>query len=139
MYRMWWHITVAGWISAALTVSPLLAAMQCRLCCGDRLAAVVEAESVPPCCAHHTKDACPQTANAESTPSCPSCPKCDAYRPIPATAGDSWTWMPPVLAVTLDKPLHTVISEFASVLNPGRVFVDRAMPPPRVLFCTWQK
>lgn len=133
MHRALWQITVAGWISAALTVSPVLAAMQCRTCCDSSRSATEEAAA--PCCAEHA-----QPKATEAREPCPTCPKCDARRPHPAVTAPSSDWKPPVLAVTGDWPQpFPVRTELIAALDSGRSFVDRAMPPPRVLFCTWQK
>lgn len=133
MYRVLWQIAFAGWISAALTVSPVLAAMQCRVCCDSERSAPTEA--TPACCAAHAK-----TAATETSDPCPTCPKCEAQRPNPAVTGQSWDWKPPVEAVPVGwtDPADARF-EWISTIDSGRSFVDRAAPPPRVLFCTWQK
>lgn len=133
--RAVWQIAVAGWISAALTVSPVLAAMQCQVCCNIGSLPCSEAAPPPSCCAKHA----PSQA-AEPRGQCPSCPQCDSQRPNPAVPVSLLDWKPPV-AVAVDAwPVQTEWPcDFSLALDSGRLFVDRAMPPPRVMFCTWRK
>lgn len=142
VFRSVCHILVAGWIAAALTVSPVLAAMQCRLCC-DSTATIAAATPAPhpACCPQHLGSKSHAEAKLrESRDPCPACPKCESQRLSPAVVSGPSDGKPPLLAILPGRLLpRDAVTELSSVLDFGREIIDRATPPPRVLFCTWLK
>lgn len=144
MFKTLGHTAVAAWICAALFASPILTAMECRRCCSqaspDRAATSCHANakdqaSLPACCRHHT------TAKPlEQRDQCPACPKCEAKRPSPAVTGGNTGWKLPVLmAFTVPSHASEVLAGLGTCWEGGREIIDRATPPPRVLFCTWRE
>lgn len=147
MFRMLWQTAVAAWICAALFVSPIVAALECRRCCSSMDAVGVtatcttneESRAAVPACCH--QDSSSSTPLGSQSSSCPSCPKCEAKRPNPAVSSSDSIWKLPVPAAIL-VPFLTVDDLGGSPMfaEGTREVVDRAKPPPpRVLFCTWRE
>jgi hypothetical protein len=133
----------SAWISAVLFTAPVLAALECRRCCGT----IEAAESVKTCHAAPAGHACCENCEADqpSEPAsgsgrCHDCPKCEAKRPVPAAISSSDVWKLPVLAVSLLPSAVSVdVASWSATARVERNFFVRAEPPPRVLFCSWLK
>ena len=132
----------SAWISAVLFVAPVLAALECRRCCG--IGDVPEAtacHSAPAghACCENCEAGRPSEPESSSGP-CHDCPKCEAKRPVPAVIGGGDVWKLPVLAVSMLPSVVPVdFAPWSATACLERNLFVRAEPPPRVLFCTWLK
>ena len=137
------RLMLAAWMAAVLTVSPLLAALECRQCCGANDAASVAKDA----CEHRAEPATPLCCQGKSEPSreqpgrCDHCPKCELKRPLTATVSGSFDWKLPTDFVTAILPRPTDgIAVIAQAFGSARVeAVDLGTPPPRILFCVRQE
>jgi hypothetical protein len=143
MYRNLVQAMLACWIAAVLTVSPLLAALECRQCCGPMSAASAddhvcthEAKSeTPVCCQGESK------APAQEPGRCDHCPKCELKRPLTAMVSGSFDWKLPTDFVTaiLPPPADTVALLTQALESARAETIDLGTPPPRILFCCWRE
>jgi hypothetical protein len=137
-----WQFALVFWVALTLSAAPLLAAFECRECCdfGEPVAAraacpAATSEDLPECCRQHAA-----SNPIEPRNQCPQCPVCEAKRPAPAIAGKNSSWKPPFAAVDSLAAVSVERPQPANVAwSSGREIIDRATPPPRVLFCSWQK
>lgn len=133
----------SAWISAVLFVAPVLAALECRRCCGigDDRGSTTACHSAPAghACCENCEAGQPTEPESGSGP-CHDCPKCEAKRPVPAAVSNSDVWKLPVLAVSMLPSIVSVdVASWSATARVERNFFVRAEPPPRVLFCTWLK
>ncbi len=137
-----WQFALVCWVALTLSAAPLLAAFECRECCdfGEPVAAratchAATAEDLPDCCRQHAAPAPIEPRNQ-----CPQCPVCEAKRPTPAIAGRGFSWKPPLIAVdALAAPIVKLPQPAEAAWSSSREILDRATPPLRVLFCSWQE
>jgi hypothetical protein len=133
----------AAWLSAVLFVSPILAAIECRQCCSSPIGSSETATGHAPaqrvsCCGDAVPLKSPQSP--ERCPNCPNCPKCLSKRPAPATVSNAKGRAFHLLAgVIVPSPLLDNLATDRAPFDFGRDIVDKATPPPRILFCTWRE
>lgn len=137
------RLMLAAWMAAVLTVSPLLAALECRQCCsaanantaGPASHANATKPSASSCC--HTQAA----PKAEEPGRCDHCPKCELKRPLTAVVSGWSGWKVSLDFVTAILPRPTDgIAVIAQAFGSARVeAVDLGTPPPCILFCVRQE
>ena len=141
MYRDLVQAMLACWIAAVLTVSPLLAALECRQCCGSTSAS--SADDV--LCAHkadgETLSCCSGELLSQEEGRCDHCPKCELKRPLIGMVSGSFDWKLPTDFVTaiLPPPADAGVLLTQALESARAEAIDLGTPPPRVLFCSWQK
>lgn len=140
MFRHLMQMMLASWVAAVLTVSPLVAALECQQCCGAlsvaRPSCSSEAEeSVPACC--QGKSTAPEQAPGR----CDHCPKCELKRPLTAMVSGSFDWKLPTDFVTaiLPPPADATALVEQALGSAREEAIDLGTPPPRVLFCCWRE
>jgi hypothetical protein len=130
----------AAWLSAVLFVSPIVAAIECRQCCSSAIGSSETATGHAPaqrvsCCG----DAVP-LKSSQSPERCPNCPKCLSKRPAPATVSNAkGRTFPSLAGVIVPSRLLENLATDRAPIDFGRDIVDKATPPPRILFCTWRE
>ncbi|MFO0919600.1 MAG: hypothetical protein U0872_14980 [Planctomycetaceae bacterium] len=142
MIRDLTRMMLAGWMAAVMTVSPLLAALECRQCCG----AATKAAAQPACqhgAAKHQSPCCQDqsASKAESPGRCDHCPKCELKRPLTAVVSSVNLWRLPAEMVTaiLPPPSDSVTLMMRALGSAQDEVVDLGSPPLRILFCVWRE